>query len=119
MSPGRHLSLVCLLALSAQIGLAADAPKSGKDEIKKEAKISFSRDIQPIFAKFCVTCHGGAKRKGHLALDSFKDEESILKNPEVLDKIQEKIRAREMPPENKPQPDRDERKLLTTWIDAK
>jgi mono/diheme cytochrome c family protein len=113
---GRHLPVFCLVIhlLWPHVLPAAD-----KDTAKQEAKDSFSQELKPIFAKYCVSCHGGAKPKAHLALDAFKDEESILKNAELLDKIQEKIRAREMPPQNKPQPNETERKLLTRWVEAK
>jgi len=123
MALAQRLSLILLLGMLPSASLAADEPKAGKDqkpkEAPKEAKEPYSREIQPLFAKYCVQCHGGSKPKAHLALDSYKNEESILKNPEVLDKIQEKIRAREMPPKDKPQPNREELKLLSTWLDAK
>src|SRR6266487_2451055 len=115
----QRLCLILLLGTLPSVCLAADGPKAdglkaGKvdqkpKEAPKEAKEPYSREIQPLFAKYCVQCHGGSKPKAHLALDAFKSEESILKTPEVLDKIQEKIRAREMPPKEKPQPTGDER----------
>src|SRR5438874_5348640 len=116
MTIGRYVSVLCLLAC----GLWPQASRAeDKNAGKKEIADSFAKDLRPIFAKYCVSCHGGSKPKAHLALDAFKDEESFSKDPEVLDKIQEKIRAREMPPQNKPQPGEAERKLITRWIDAK
>src|SRR5439155_6786167 len=113
---GRHVSVLCLLAC----GLWPQASRAeDKNAGKKEIADSFAQDLRPIFAKYCVSCHSGSKPKAHLALDAFKDEEAISKDPEELDKIQEKIRAREMPPQNKPQPNEAERKLLTRWVDAK
>src|SRR5438876_5510640 len=113
---GRHLPVLCL---ATWVLWPHALPAVDKDAAKKETKDVFSQDLKPIFAKYCVSCHGGSKPKAHLALDAFKDEGAILKNAELLDKIQEKIRAREMPPLNKPQPNEAERKLLTRWIDAK
>jgi mono/diheme cytochrome c family protein len=119
MMPCPRLSLVFCLAGLAASSLSADQPKSNQDKAKNDSKDAFAQNIRPIFSKYCVECHGGSKPKGHLGLDAFKDEASILKSPEVLDKIQEKIRAREMPPMNKPQPDREELKVLRTWLDDK
>jgi mono/diheme cytochrome c family protein len=106
------------LAALAQVCQAADDPKPKKDQPKNDPKDSYSQKIRPIFAKYCIECHGGSKPKAHLGLDTYRDEASILKTPEVLDKIQEKIRAREMPPMNKPQPNREELKILSTWVDS-
>lgn len=114
-----RLFLVLFLTTQPQVCLAVVGPKSGQNQDQKESKESFSQNIRPIFAKYCIQCHGGSKPKAHLGLDAFKDEDSILKSPEVLDKIQEKIRAREMPPDQKPQLTADERKLLTRWIDTR
>ena len=33
--------------------------------------VSFSRDVAPILARQCQTCHGPEKSKGHFRLDSF------------------------------------------------
>jgi mono/diheme cytochrome c family protein len=114
MNLGRCLCVVSLLAW-----LPAVRADDSKKADSKESKDSFAQDLRPLFAKYCVMCHGGSKPKAHLALDAFKDEASILKSPDVLDKIQEKIRAREMPPQNKPQPNEAEQKLITHWIDTK
>jgi mono/diheme cytochrome c family protein len=124
MALAQRLCLILLLGTLPSVCLAADGPKAdglkaGKDQNPKEAKDPYSREIQPLFAKYCVQCHGGSKPKAHLALDAFKSEESILKSPDILDKIQEKLRAREMPPKDKPQLDREEFKVLNRWVDAK
>src|SRR5713101_6156240 len=123
MALAQRLFLILLLGTLPSVCLAADGPKVGNDqkpkEAPKEAKESYSREIEPLFAKYCVQCHGGSKPKAHLALDAFKSEESILKSPDILDKIQEKLRAREMPPKDKPQPNREEFKVLNRWVDAK
>jgi mono/diheme cytochrome c family protein len=116
MRIGRHVAVVCLLAC----GLCPKfAWSEDKNAGKKEPSDSFAKDLRPIFAKYCLSCHGGNKPKAHLALDAFKDEASFSKDPELLDKIQEKLRASEMPPKNKPQPVEAERKTITRWIDAK
>lgn len=33
--------------------------------------IDYARDVKPIFATFCVSCHGPTKQKGELRLDFF------------------------------------------------
>ncbi len=57
----------CILGGSA----AADAPKIDPTRLPPAAKetIDFVRDIQPIFAKHCLACHGPTKQRGGLRLD--------------------------------------------------
>ena len=56
----RKLSLAAsiLVIASAQTSVAAEAP------------VDFAKEIAPIFARSCVGCHGPAKQKGNLRLDS-------------------------------------------------
>src|SRR5436190_15308611 len=116
MRIGRHVSVLCVIAC----GVWPQASRAEeKNAGKKEIVDSFAKDLRPIFAKYCVSCHSGSKPKAHLALDAFKDEESFSKDPEVLDKIQEKIRAREMPPQNNTQPGQTERIPITHWMDGR
>src|SRR5687768_5117196 len=50
---------------SALLFLAAATPKSAG----KESAVDFSRDILPILANNCFTCHGPAEQKAGLRLD--------------------------------------------------
>jgi WD40 repeat protein len=52
-----------LIALAAVVA-AAPAPAA--------APVSFSRDIAPILARKCVTCHNAEKAKGKYRLDTFE-----------------------------------------------
>lgn len=91
-------------------------------------KIDFVRDIQPIFQKACISCHGPDKQRGGLRLDDRqaalegsnsgvilvpgKSSESRLVHvisgvdPEVL-----------MPPKDKAPLSRDEIARIRAWID--
>jgi len=53
----RRVTQLAALLLAAAPSLAA------------EGDVDFARDIQPIFAKHCVSCHGPEKQKGGLRLD--------------------------------------------------
>ncbi len=99
--------------------LAADGKVSAIDAGQKSAPGSFSKHIAPLLAKYCVTCHGGAKPKAHLAFDAFKDDASALKDPEVWEKVGQKLRAGEMPPEKRPRPTQAEVQQIVGWIDTK
>src|SRR5438309_4920781 len=57
----------CLFGLTVMaLGSADNQPKLPP---AAPGTIDFQRDIQPIFAKNCISCHGPAKQKGGLRLD--------------------------------------------------
>ncbi|WLD11243.1 c-type cytochrome domain-containing protein [Planctellipticum variicoloris] len=60
------------LALALTVPFAASARA---DDLPPPAKrkIEFSKDIQPLFAKHCVDCHGEQKKESGLRLDN-RDE---------------------------------------------
>jgi hypothetical protein len=81
-------------------------------------KVEFSQHIAPLLTQYCTGCHGGAKPKGGLALDRYKDEASLARDPQVWEKVARMLRAREMPPEGRRQPTPQERERLLGWIDV-
>jgi mono/diheme cytochrome c family protein len=55
---------------AATLGLALLAAPSRSPAVKPPAKaVDFDRDVKPIFAKHCVSCHGPEKRRSGLRLD--------------------------------------------------
>lgn len=90
----------------------------------------FAGIIAPIFANKCVNCHGPAKSKGDLRLDSFAalmkgGEDGIVLKPG--DAAQSPILQRlllpaddddHMPPKGKPQLTAEEIALLKWWVDG-
>ncbi|MFN4257679.1 MAG: PSD1 and planctomycete cytochrome C domain-containing protein [Gemmataceae bacterium] len=65
-----------LIGLGLLVGLAwADAARKlavGKLPPAAAGSIDFQRDIQPILAARCLSCHDGAKQRGGLRLDDGK-----------------------------------------------
>jgi mono/diheme cytochrome c family protein len=94
------------------------------DEAKKppsssSEKIEFARQITPLLTKYCTGCHGGAKPRGKLALDTFKDEADALKKQELWERVADSVRTKEMPPQNKPQPKQVDRELIVSWVGSR
>src|SRR5437899_1120540 len=68
----RYPAAVGCLSLLAALLPAADAPPAidpGKLPPATPRAIDFRRDVEPIFARACVSCHGPAKQRGGLRLD--------------------------------------------------
>ncbi len=99
-----------LLALSPAVG--APPTKSAT-----QPKSDFVKEIQPLLSKYCYPCHG-EKKKGDLDLRLYTDEKSAGKQRAVFEKVMRNLASHEMPPENKPQPTRAERDLITGWVTA-
>jgi hypothetical protein len=111
--PGLLLGLVCLLA-----GARGDEPAKPAP-LKPPDKAAFDKDIAPLVAKYCTTCHGGEKPKAGLNLEAFKDEAGVMKDRKTWEKVAENLRVKDMPPARKPQPTTEERDLLNGWLALK
>jgi Protein of unknown function (DUF1592)/Protein of unknown function (DUF1588)/Protein of unknown function (DUF1587)/Protein of unknown function (DUF1585)/Protein of unknown function (DUF1595)/Planctomycete cytochrome C len=82
-----------------------------------EGKPTFDQDVAPVLTRFCNGCHSGAKPKGGLALDGFKDEVSVQKNLKVWEKVADNLRSGDMPPPGKARPGPDQLDRVNTWLD--
>ena len=92
------------------LGEAAPSPK-GK-------RIAFEKQVVPLLEKYCYSCHGNGKKKGDIALDTYKSQDELIADSTTWGKVLENLNSHVMPPEKKPQPTLSERELLTHWIEA-
>jgi hypothetical protein len=82
------------------------------------AKPSFTDQVAPLLAKYCSRCHSGAKARGDVAFDRFKDEAAAKQSAVLWERVGQVLRAHEMPPARRPQPTAAEIKQITVWIDT-
>jgi hypothetical protein len=109
---------IAIFAVAAGLMVAA-VPCNGRlASADTDEKIEFQKQVVPLLEKFCTECHGGAKKKAGLALDTFKGQAAakVMKDRELWEKVIEKLEGREMPPDDRPQPSADEIETITTWI---
>ena len=90
----------------------------------------YGTEIQPVFTKYCVSCHGPNKTKAKLRLDSYdgllagSENGPVVKAGNSAESVMVqrlKLAPEEedhMPPEGKRQPTASEVALLAWWIDA-
>ncbi len=78
----------------------------------------FARDIAPIFAKYCTSCHGGKRPKGDFSLEPFKTTADALKGGKAWEKVAHNLRTAEMPPAGKPKPTATEMDRIIAWIET-
>ncbi len=79
---------------------------------------SFATSVQPFLAKYCTSCHGATKPKAGLNLAAFTDDRSARAKRKSWERVREYLEGGVMPPEDKPQPARDEVERVVDWIKA-
>src|SRR4030095_13919682 len=67
--------------------------------------------------RYCVTCHNNSLKTGGLSLDQA-DVSRPEAQSEVWEKVVRKLRTGVMPPPNMPQPPKEDRLALLTWLEA-
>lgn len=91
---------------------------------------AFAVLIQPMLHDKCISCHGPEKTKGGLRVDSFEalvtggdSGPAIVRGSAEKSELVRRILLppdddEHMPPDGKPQPERDEVEILRWWVDA-
>ncbi len=90
-----------LVVLWTAIGLlpAADSSKT------QPGAAAFDTTVRPVLANACSPCHNDQVTSGGLNLGPFAKHSSITEQREAWEKILQKLRAGEMPPQGVPRPD--------------
>src|SRR5262245_4834422 len=114
----RRWMFLALLGWACSVASAHAQAGKKKAEEKQPARATFTRDVAPMLAKYCVSCHGGRKPKGQLNLEELRDEREALERPEIWEKVVQRLRAGEMPPEGNPKPAAPERERALSWAEV-
>ena len=64
----------------------------------------FEKAVQPVLAKTCAPCHNEKITSGGLNLSPYSAPGSLTQHRDDWQKILQKIRSGEMPPEGVPRP---------------
>jgi uncharacterized membrane protein/mono/diheme cytochrome c family protein len=90
----------------------------------------YTAAIEPIFDKYCVSCHGPEKSKGGLRMDTIEhltqggDSGSPIAPASAAESLLSKRLAlpleddEHMPPDGKPQPSKDQLAIINWWLNA-
>jgi hypothetical protein len=76
----------------------------------------FETIVKPFLAENCYSCHGNKKQKKDLNFEAIESVDSLTTDGDRWDDVVEKLRARDMPPEDEPQPAESQRQAVATWI---
>jgi hypothetical protein len=99
------LSLIALAALAAFAlrPLTPIAPATAQPPAPKADPLG--KVVLPYLAKHCLSCHGEMKQRAGLALHTFTDEASLVKQRKLWQNVLQMVNAGEMPPRGRPRPD--------------
>jgi hypothetical protein len=114
--------------LGGRRSTADDAPAIAGKNLMSEPV--FNAAVQPIFNRYCVSCHGPSKQKAKLRLDSYDALVAGSENGPIMEPgdasaslITKRLQLPpededHMPPEGKRQPSPEEIAFLQWWINA-
>lgn len=83
-----------------------------------ESDIAFEKRIQPFLMRYCYACHNTELKTGGLDLEAYKTAASVAQDRERWQRVLQRLRAGEMPPEGAPRPAQTELRSVVTWIEA-
>lgn len=78
------------------------------------AQDSFEIAVAPVLKSYCISCHGGNKPKGDLALDRLAPD--FEQQSAVWQGVMERISDGSMPPKGKPRPSGKEQEAAGRWL---
>lgn len=111
----RQIVCRCLL-LGMQVIVLMSVPGRGAapESFDRLGQV-FGKQIHPLLARKCVTCHSTSKKKGELDLQRFRSLVEVRRDPRVWIKVIQMLDDGEMPPKNSPQLSLPQKKLLRDW----
>ena len=95
---------------------SASTPATKEPVAPKETVEGYDNLVRPFVAENCVPCHGYKKQKNGLNLESFESAASLTDDHDRWSEVVKKLRAREMPPEEEPQPPEHQRQAVAGWL---
>jgi hypothetical protein len=110
----RLILIACVVALAgARAALAAEAIHAPEALAKR-----FASDVQPVVAKYCAKCHGGAKPKADVNFEAWRDATAALAARDDWETIADDVESQVMPPDGQPKPTAVERQRMIAAVRA-
>lgn len=103
--------------LLVMVALTSAAPAFA-DDLPSPDLNGFRKQVAPLFAKFCVDCHGPDDEEGGLSLHKIDPNLIAGEDFETWRIIRAQLRHADMPPPDADQPTAAERATILKWIRA-
>ncbi len=116
--------LIFISAIGYVIGGSAFNPipkieaQTSTQEVDPESHfVTFEQDVKPLMEHYCYDCHGEGSDKGDLDMDQYTSFASMIQDRETWGKIKNHLDLKLMPPLDEDQPQQQEAKLISQWIE--
>lgn len=119
----RAVLIAGLLAWMGALGFAqrpapAGAPAApGPPIVTPASAAGFERSVKSFVSAHCVECHGNETQKRDLNFEAMPSVASLIEHRERWEHVVQKLRDREMPPADEPQPPEHLRQAAAAWIE--
>jgi hypothetical protein len=109
---------VAYFALAVILVASRTGPQAAAAEIESfdSLHLTYSQQVRPLLAQYCLECHSTDTKEGELDLERFSDLEAVRNDPAVWQRVAEMLDSGEMPPKDALQPDPDRRGQLREWV---
>ncbi len=92
-------------------------PTSLESSANKPPLPTFDQAVKPLVGKYCAKCHGLDEKNAGIDFPKYTAETKVVDDRKTWTKVLDMLRSGEMPPEDEPQPSRQEREALVKWLD--
>src|SRR5829696_2850790 len=118
----RVLLVAALVVWTGALGLAQRArpaaPASSPPILTEASADGFERTLKPFLTRHCIECHGDETHKRDLNFESLTSPATLISHRERWEDVVQKLRDREMPPADEPQPAEHQRQAVAAWLAA-
>jgi mono/diheme cytochrome c family protein len=111
----RALLVAGLLVATAIVGFAQQA-RTPAPILTTASTDGFESLVRPFVTKNCISCHGNEKHKRDLNFESLTSVKTLIEDRDRWDEVVLKLRHREMPPDEEPQPPEHQRQAVAAWL---
>ncbi|HEX2456675.1 MAG TPA: DUF1592 domain-containing protein [Vicinamibacterales bacterium] len=104
-----------LVMTMSMLGVAQRAPAPAPI-LNAASSDGFDTIVKPFLSAHCVTCHGHEKHKRDLNFEAFASVSSLIDQRDRWEEVVRKLRDRQMPPDEEPQPPEHQRQAVAAWL---
>jgi mono/diheme cytochrome c family protein len=115
----RGVLVAALVLWMGSFGVAQHARPAAPAPILTAASAEgFERTVKAFVMQHCIECHGNETHKRDLNFEAMPTVAALIEHRERWEEVVQKLRDREMPPADEPQPPEHLRQAAAAWIEA-